>query len=71
MTLRLPRRRFDDNGQSIVEWPAETPAEAIAYWRGIINATRPDGYPVHRPEVLALAERSLKALLEAKADGVR
>ena len=62
MTLKLPRRRFDSNGNVIVEWPEQDSAEArryaIAYWQGILGATYPGGRPSCTGEARALAAAS-------------
>ena len=67
----FPRRRFDADGNAIVEWPEQDPAAArryaIAYNRGILEATYPDGSPSYTPEWRALAQRSLQELLQQEA----
>jgi hypothetical protein len=58
--LSVPRRRFNADGSAIVECPEQDPAAArryaIDYWRGILEATYPDGSASYTQAARALAQ---------------
>ncbi|MDA9868104.1 hypothetical protein N9C85_01580 [Synechococcus sp. AH-224-I15] len=64
MTLKIPRRQFDDNGNPIGEAPdpAEASRYAINYWRNILTAALPNGSPAYAQSMRAKAEAELKLL---------
>ncbi len=71
MTIKIPRRRFDDAGKPIVEMPERDPAEvrrqAVAYWRNILTATLPNGSPAYVQSARVQAEQRLQELQQEGA----